>query len=265
MILVTGAGGFVGGKIMQMCSGVMASPSLRGADEDTVKRIVEESGADTIVHTAAISDIGACEADAEASYTANVRLPVYLAGAARGIKLVCFSSDQVYGGAEENGPYTEEMARPENTYARHKLEMEQRVLDMCPDAVMLRAPWMYDYYLGKPNYFMNILNAADSVSFSSRQYRGVTYVKEVAGNLEKLCALPGGIYNLGSETAKSMFEITSEFVAFLGRNIKVNDAAPRHNLWMDCGKAKRYGIAFSTVEDGLKRCAEDCGFVPGGR
>ena len=97
------------------------------------------------------------------------------------------------------------------------------------------------------------------MNFSSRQYRGMTYVKEVAENLEKLVCLPGGAYNLGSETAKSMFEITTEFVNLIGKQIKVNDVAPAHNLWMNCDKAKKYGITFSSVEDGLKRCAEDYG------
>ena len=46
MILVTGAGGFVGNKIMQLCDDTLACPSLRGVSEDTIKRIVEESSVD---------------------------------------------------------------------------------------------------------------------------------------------------------------------------------------------------------------------------
>ena len=145
MILLTGATGFVGEKIMQLCEDVLPCPSLRGAAEEDVRRIVEESGADTIVHTAAISDIGVCQANPEASYLANVQLPLYLARASKNVKLICFSSDQVYSGLESEGPYTEDTVRPGNLYAEHKLEMEQRVLDIAPDAVMLRAEWMYDY------------------------------------------------------------------------------------------------------------------------
>ena len=58
---------------------------------------------------------------------------------------------------EEDGPYLEERVKPGNLYAEHKLEMEERVLGIDPDAVMLRAEWMYDYYLKKSNYFMNII------------------------------------------------------------------------------------------------------------
>ena len=78
MILVTGATGFVGQKILQMCPNTIACPSLRNASEDDVLRIIERSGADTIIHTAAISDIGTCQANPEASYIANVQLPVSL-------------------------------------------------------------------------------------------------------------------------------------------------------------------------------------------
>ena len=78
---------------------------------------------------------------------------------------------------------------PGNIYAAHKLEMEKRVLDILPSAVMLRAEWMYDYYEKRSNYLMMILNAIhtqDSVSFSSKQFRGITYLKEVAENMDKV-------------------------------------------------------------------------------
>ena len=82
MILVTGATGFVGQKIMQMCGDVLACPSLRDVTEDEIRRIVEERGVDTIIHTAAISDIGTCQKNPEASMRANVAIPVFLANAA---------------------------------------------------------------------------------------------------------------------------------------------------------------------------------------
>ena len=257
MILVTGASGFVGGKIMQLCKDTIAAPSLRNATEDDIRRIVYESGADTIIHTAAISDIGECEKNPYKSFISNVQIPIYLAKASGNIKLICFSSDQVYSGCNEEGPYSEDTVKPNNTYALHKLEMEQRVLDIAPNAVMLRAEWMYDYYLKKSNYFMSILNATDSVRYSSLQYRGITYVKEVAENMEHVARLPGGSYNFGSESTKSMYEITKEFLDYIGKNIAVEDAPARHNLWMNCEKARRLGVEFLSVEDSLKRCARD--------
>ena len=261
MILVTGANGFVGRKIMQLCNNTIAAPSLRGATEDQIRRIIEQQEITAIIHTAAISDIGVCQANPEDSYRTNVQLPVNLAKAAKDTKLVCFSSDQVYSGMDEEGPYEENTVKAANIYAQHKIMMEQQVLELCPDAVMLRAEWMYDYSSSRPNYLMNVLRAEDSIAFSSRQYRGITYVKEVAQQMEQVLQLPGGAYNFGSETVKSMYEITEEFLALIGKNIRLEDAPPRHNLWMNCEKAKKHGVVFQNVEDGLKACAKDYGLL----
>lgn len=291
MILITGAKGFVGHKLMELCKDTIASPSLRNATQEMVNRMIGESNADVIIHTAAISDIGTCQANPEASYFANVQIPIYLANACKenNKKLICFSSDQVYSACEDDGPYTEETVKPGNIYAMHKLEMEKRVLDILPSSVMLRAEWMYDYYEKRSNYLMIILNAinainaldavhavheddtvhatyatheihaqnANRVAFSSKQFRGITYLKEVAENMDKVISLPGGAYNFGSETTQSMYEITNQFLAMLGKMLLVEDAPARHNLWMDCSKARKYGVEFSSVIEGLARCAKD--------
>ena len=71
--------------------------------------------------------------------------------------------------------------------------------------------------------------------------------------------LPGGAYNFGSETTKSMYEITKDFLALIGKDIRVEDAPSRNNLWVNCDKARQYGVIFSSVEDALKKCAIDYG------
>jgi dTDP-4-dehydrorhamnose reductase len=263
MILITGAGGFVGGNLLKARPDTVACPSLKGLCEEEIKRAVLSVPVHTIIHTAAISDTKACEEDPESSYLANVTLPIYLARIAREhkIKLICFSSDQVYNGSKEECPFTEEMASPGSVYARHKLQMEERVLDILPDSVMLRAEWMYDYYLKKSNYFMNILNARDTLRFSSSVYRGVTYVKEVLENLESFIRLPGGSYNFGSETDKTIYEITKEFLELIGSDARLEDTPVGCNLLMNCQKARKYGVSFSSVTEGLKRCAIDHGYI----
>lgn len=258
-ILITGANGFVGNKLMQMVDGAVSSPSLRGLDQDEITRIIDEISPDVIIHTAAISDIGTCEADPDASYHANVVIPTYLARASRGRKLICFSSDQVYSASLSEGPYTESDVAPGNTYAHHKLEMEQRVLDIDPDAVMLRAEWMYDLNSARMNYLDLVLSSKDQLNFSSGEFRGVTYLKEVALNMPAVMDLPGGAYNYGSETDKSMYDVTCEFTRYIGKDIKINDCEASRNLWMDCSKAAGHGVVFSNVIDGLKRCADDYG------
>ena len=92
---------------------------------------------------------------------------------------------------------------------------------------------------------------------SSRQYRGVTYLKEVAEAVPALTRLPGGVYNFGSETRKSIYQITRELVDFLQLHRTVTDGGNMQNLWMDCSRATGAGVRFSTVEDALRRAVMD--------
>ena len=104
-ILVTGAGGFVGSRVMQQWAGryelcTFPKGFLATAWEDAVRQAVLQQHPDVILHTAAISDTGYCADHPEQAYRANVELPVWLARASAqtGAKLVAFSSDQVYAG-----------------------------------------------------------------------------------------------------------------------------------------------------------------------
>ena len=249
-ILVTGPNGFVGRYVMQALPEAVPLPRLRG-EEPEVAALVRE--ADVIIHTAAISDTGRCEADPEASYRANVLLPLWIARAATHAKLVFFSSDQVYNGCEEEGPYREDTVRPLRVYARHKLEMEQRVLDLRPDAVLLRATWMFDPGRG---WLYNLLRSDGPVT-AARQYRGVTWVKEAAENAIRAASLPGGVYNFGSENPLTMAELTRETLRLLGREQPVTEGEPRHNLWMDTGKAQKAGLRFRSSPEGVRACIEE--------
>ena len=49
MILITGANGFVGHKLMELCKDTAASPSLQNVTQEMVNRMIEESNADVVV------------------------------------------------------------------------------------------------------------------------------------------------------------------------------------------------------------------------
>ena len=256
-ILLTGARGFVGARIAALLP-VIPAPSLRDVTEDDIRRLVDETEPDALIHTAAISDISACEKDPDASYRANVTLPVWLAKT--GVKAVLFSTDQVYGGCAGEGPFFENDTAPANCYARHKLEMERRVLDVNPSAVLLRAAWMYDMPLygaaNRGNFLMNMLRCREA-AFSGTQHRSVTYVREVAKWTERALSLPGGSYNFGSENSLTMLETARWLKERLDLPIALSDAGPRPHLWMNCEKAKAQGIRFPDAVDGLEQCIKD--------
>ena len=273
-ILVTGAGGFVGSRVMQQWAGrydlcTFPKGFLATAGEDAVRQAVLQQRPDVILHTAAISNTGYCADHPEQAYRANVELPVWLARAAAetGAKLVAFSSDQVYAGVQQQGPLPETLAlHPANIYGQYKLEAEQRVLELCPDSVHLRASWMYDLPgYGLPirgNLPLNLLRAVlkgEALRFSRNDHRGVTYVRQVIENLEPAMALPGGVYNFGSGNAENMVCTARQFAETLGIAVQIEEESWGRNLVMDTTKLGRFGIRFDTTQQGIQRCLKDYG------
>ena len=203
------------------------------------------------------------------AYRANVELPVWLARAAQQTKakLVAFSSDQVYAGVQQQGPLPETLAlHPANIYGQYKLKAEQRVLELCPDSVHLRASWMYDLPgYGLPirgNLPLNLLRAAlkgEALRFSRNDHRGVTYVRQVIENLEPAMALPGGVYNFGSGNAENMVCTARQFAETLGIAVQIEEESWGRNLVMDTTKLERFGIRFDTTHQGIQRCLKDYG------
>lgn len=273
-ILVTGAGGFVGARILEMWRGrfeLSAFPPdfLRTADETAVRRFITAERPDVIVHTAALSNTQVCQQHPEESFRANVLLPEWVAAAAAetGAKLLSFSSDQVYAGVQQPGPLAEALPlSPANVYGRHKLEAEARVMTHCPDAVALRLPWMYDLPGGRlpirGNLPLNLLQAAKTgevLHFSRRDHRGVGYVREVIANLLPAMALPGGVYNFGSGNDKDMVDTALYFAHLLQVDVRIEEADFVRNLVMDGQKLQEQGIVFRSTQGAFRQCLADHG------
>ena len=266
----------MGSRVMQQWAGryelcAFSKGFLAVAGEDAVRQAVLQQYPDVILHTAAISDTGYCSDYPAQAYRANVELPVWLARTAveTGAKLVAFSSDQVYAGVGQSGPLSENIPlQPANVYGQGKLEMEQRVQALCPSAVLLRATWMYDlpsYRLPiRGNLPLNLLRAAqrgESVRFSVRDFRGITYVRQAVALLEAALTLPGGVYNFGSENTKNMVLTARQFAETLGIMVDIQEADWARNLAMDCSKLRTQGIVFDTTQAGLTRCLRDYGLL----
>lgn len=273
-VLITGAGGFVGSRVLQQWQGkyeLCAFPKgfLCTATETEVLTQTRARNPDVILHTAALSDTGYCAQHPAEAYRANVELPVWLARAAQQTKakLVAFSSDQVYAGTKQQGPLSEALdLHPANIYGQYKLEAEQRVLELCPDSVHLRASWMYDLPgYGLPirgNLPLNLLRAAlkgEAVRFSRNDFRGVTYVRQVIENLEPAMDLPGGVYNFGSGNAEDMVCTARRFAKALGITVKIAEESWERNLVMDAAKLERSGIRFAATQQGIRCCLQDYG------
>lgn len=281
-LLITGASGFVGSRVVARWRNEYAvlAPShseLDITDRESVDSYFLQHTPDVVVHLAALSNTGYCEQNPDESYRVNVEGVCNLAAASarNGVKFIFFSSDQVYNGNCESGPLSEDVTvAPENVYGRHKLEAEQRALELCPTAVALRATWMYDSEReGMPVHANFVLNIARAIKERTplvlpvREYRGITWVRDVVEFLPATFTLPGGVYNYGAECSMDTYETACCYCEMLvglqsGPLLQPDyERYPEHerNLSMATDKIFRASggrICFGSTMDGLRIFAE---------
>ena len=275
-ILITGASGFVGSRVAEALQNeyTLITPSHGELDitsEEAVENFIDSNRPDVILHLAALSNTGYCEEHPDESHLVNVVSVENIAKAAarHGIKMVWFSSDQVYNGCTELGLLSEDtVLAPENHYGRHKLLAEQRAMDICPDSVALRATWMYDSE--KPgmkthrNFVLNFQEAIENgtpLRFATREFRGITWIEDVVRNIPHTFDLPGGVYNFGAENHLNTYEAATEYARLQGLDpdalvIPDTERFPDHirniSISMDKAyKASNGKIHFRTTLEGL--------------
>ncbi len=271
-LLVTGASGFLGSRIVEYYKDKfeILAPSHSEMDitnEEEVARIFNKNKPNIVIHCAAISDVGMCEKEPERSWKINVDGCVNIAKAAADMSAKCIicSSDQVYFGSTITGAHSEEeVLQPFNLYGREKLTAEQKCLEVNADCVLLRLSWMYDtrtMNAAEHGDFMRTLlqnmELGKMLSYPVHDVRGITSAHEVVRNLEKAIELPGGVYNFGSPNDRSTYETVYEVFTKLGLDVsrlQKNEDAFRdnpRNMSMSQDKINKYGIRFSTTENGL--------------
>lgn len=281
-LLITGASGFVGSRFVERWRNEyrILAPShseLDITDAASVERYIVENAPQVVLHLAALSNTWYCEQHPEESYRVNVEGVCNLAAASarNGVRFIFFSSDQVYNGNCESGPLSEDVAVvPENVYGRHKLEAELRALELCPTAVALRATWMYDIErAGMPVHANFVLNIARAIKERTplvlpvREYRGITWVRDVVEFLPATFALSGGVYNYGAGNTMNTYETACcycEMLAGLQSGALLQpdyERYPGHerNLSMSTDKIFRASggrICFGSTMDGLRIFAD---------
>lgn len=252
-ILITGAGGFLGSRLVRRFSaGTSADPHFPQTEPDAVSsyRVYPLSGRapdicdaagllalfcqvgpDYVIHCAAVSDTVRCEREPEFSYAVNVTGAENIAMACRasGAKLIFCSSDQVYfDNVRTAFPVLRresEKLYPSGVYGRQKLEAEKRCAAACPDTVSLRLSWMYD--TGKPgpekhgNLVTTLRGLLDDpdpdarLAFPVHDRRSLTDVWDVAVNMEAALDLAPGVYNFGSPNPLNAYETAAVFLGLL--------------------------------------------------
>lgn len=104
-----------------------------------VQQVLDNFQPDVIIHTAGLTNVEECEANPQLAHLLNVEAAHHVACAAvrLGAKLVHLSTDHLFDG-EQPLRSEDDSPRPVNVYARTKLQAEQVVTQVCPDALMVR-------------------------------------------------------------------------------------------------------------------------------
>jgi dTDP-4-dehydrorhamnose reductase len=180
-VLVTGAGGLLGGRLAALLADghdVVAArhrsatpPGLAARPLDLLSsRSIEAAlgfvRPDVVVHAAALADADACERDPELAERVNVRATEDLARACRtgGVRLIVLSTDMVLAG---DRPWTPdgEPPHPLGVYGRTKLEAEEAALAEAPGAAVARVALVHGRGFGPRG------TASEGVAWALRQSR----------------------------------------------------------------------------------------------
>ena len=172
-ILVTGAGGLLGSKLVHILSKENdVTPThnvnplqpnsipMNIAEEDSVSRVLRSVRPDVVVHAAAMTNVDGCESNEELAWGINVQGTRNIAQGCRTIdaKLVYVSTDYVFDG--EKGLYSEQdKTNPINYYGLTKLKGEEFATQLCRDSVVARASVVYGWHPTRTNFATWIIDS----------------------------------------------------------------------------------------------------------
>ncbi len=274
-ILVTGASGFVGSRLFaalaadgHSVTGTFSAheariPSVKGhvqhvaldlTDDASIERAFRASWPEVIVHTAAMSELRACEAEPERAARVNVAASEKLArmAAAFGARMILLSTDQVFDGARGNYAENDESS-PIHVYGRTKLDAEHAVRRAHPAALVLRLALVYGISPSgtrTPNeHVVTQIRSGGRPKLFTDEYRSPVLVDDVVRAIvELLTDKSTTMLHLGGPDRVSRFEFGRAIAAAFGLDVAAieavrladSDAVPKRppDLSFDTGRAR---------------------------
>jgi dTDP-4-dehydrorhamnose reductase len=148
-ILVTGAGGQLGGEFEALLPGattrLLARDALDVSDAGAVAAAVSSFAPELVIHTAAMTNVDACESDLEGARAINAVGAENVARACSevGAAMVYVSTNYVFDG-EKTAPYDEgDGTNPISVYGATKLEGEEAVGRLLERHYVVRTSTLY--------------------------------------------------------------------------------------------------------------------------
>ena len=178
---------------------------------DSVVAAIKEANASVVIHTAAITNVDACEVAPERANHANVVIArnVALACAAQGTKLVHISTDHLFSGQDL---MMDEAANlnPVNVYGRTKAEGERAVLGVCPGAIVSRTNffgWGLPYRQSFSDTILASLRAGHEIGLFQDAFFTPILMNSLIEMVHELIAKDArGIFHMGGDERLSKYE-----------------------------------------------------------
>ena len=276
-ILITGANGQLGSEI-RVASGQFPQfrffftdvTELDICNREAVHAYMAENHMDGIVNCAAYTAVDKAEDDAETCYRINRDAVKNLAEAAREYKLdiIHVSTDYVFDG-KSYLPYTEVMpVNPSSVYGKSKLEGERILMEICPEAVIVRTSWLYSSFGN--NFVKTMLRLGqerDKLNVIFDQVGTPTYAADLAVALLSILAAgkpAAGIYHYSNEGVCSWYDFTRsihrlagiscDLVPIESKEYPVRTPRPHFSVLNKAKIKQTYGIEIPHWEDSLEKC-----------
>jgi len=227
-VLVTGAGGLLG---TDLCRRLAGSTQLirwtrEVVDVTDAPRVLSElrrAGPEVVIHTAAMTDVDACERDPSAAFQVNAEGARIVAEgcAAVGAFLIAVSTDYAFDGLEGRAYREEDRPRPVSVYARSKVAGEEAALKACARTLVVRVSGLFG---GARSNFVRAaaerLRDGQEVPVVTDQTNSPSYTRDLAEGFWKLTRVPErntGILHLANSGGASRLEVAEEIARILGK------------------------------------------------
>lgn len=286
-ILITGGKGFLGTRFKKMWENKydIYTPGIQEldiTDELKVDSYITELKPDYVIHAAGIPSQQFCIDNPEKAQAVNVDGAIYVAKACDKVnaKMVFISTEQVFNGSKEKGPYDEQSTPcPDTVYGSNKMEVENNLSKYINDYWVVRFTWLFglpqiDCAMG-PNILWDTINSLitnKQIVVSEYEYRGMSDVNEICKNLVRLFEAPFGTYNFGSTNNCSRYEIVRYILELLGLSKEEIDSKvliengkySKENireLRMSTEKLNSVGITFKPTKEAIENCLKQFSII----
>jgi dTDP-4-dehydrorhamnose reductase len=279
-ILVTGSNGQLGNEINKRTAAfpnwgfVFCDASqLDITDIEAVSAFISNNKITAIINCAAYTAVDKAEDDTELCYAVNVTgaKNLALAAAEFNCRYIHTSTDFVFDG-KTHLPYREaEVPKPTSVYGKTKLEGEQEVLKLLPEAIVVRTAWLYSVHGGNFVKTMQRLgNERDQLGVIFDQVGTPTWAGDLAATiLTVLEALEKGgtqkgVYHYSNEGLASWYDFAvaiMELSAIVCKVLPIETIAyptpaprPAFSVLNKAKIKSDFGIEIPHWRESLKKC-----------